>query len=230
MAKIHEEERIMDGQATGRVTVRQRLNGIRDVLERYPTGRFAEEKGNIIGYLNALDFNIPETGSLSPSNFDELTKLTYGQIIAQMKDVASRFTNAEMANIGKMVNAPNVMPDANAKIWAQTAALLDYDDKHYNDYLKWRTKNRDDPYPEVWNQEWRLDPNNNLDKMTKEKNNDIAPAGMTLPKSTTEFVHAKKYNFPADPKRKTFPEGGIMYWDNSKKLFVKTKPPAEESK
>jgi Chaperone of endosialidase len=225
MQDVFDEDAKLDDEAQSRAIAHQRSNAIKYVLEHFNTGRWATEKSNAVGYLNSVGFNIPESGSAAPSSLDELVKLANGQVFDMMKGVnASKFTNLELGNLGKTNVNPDIMPDANGKIWAQNDAMLDYLDHYYDARLNYRKNNPNDALIEQFNNGWRKKPENDLTQMVNEKAKDIAPAGMTMPKDPKNLIDGKKYNIPPDPNRKTLPEGGLMYWDAEKNKFVTTKP------
>jgi hypothetical protein len=149
---------------------------------------------------------------------DELAKLANGQVFDQMKATnASKFTNLELTGLEKAnVNALN-QPMANAKIWAQNDATLDYLDKFYQAHLGYRMANPDNAFPERFDNAWRLKPENDLNKLVADKNKDIAPLGMPIPSKLSELVDGKAYNFPPDPNRSKMKEGGKYYWDTKVK-------------
>ena len=222
MKGVFEEDAKLDEEAQARAIAHQRSNAIKYVLEHYETGRWAEQKANIIGYLQSAGFNI---NSKDASSLDELVKLANGQVFDMMKGVnASKFTNLEMGNLGKTNVNPNIMPDANGQIWAQNDAMLDYLDDYYAARMDFRKSHRDDPFVEYFSQDWRKDPKNDLTKRVNERAKEIAPAGMAVPKSADNLIDGRKYNIPPDPNRKMLPQGGMLYWDGKQGKFVQSKP------
>ena len=221
---IAAEDNVLAEAAKKRPEIRQSLNAIANIIERFETGRFAEQKAEIIGYLKGAGVPIDDKTASATTSLDELVKYANTQTLGQMKQLGNKFTNLEIGNIAKTVSGAPITPEANAEIVARALAVLDYEDNYWNDYLSWKhdkehPENLYDPFPDNnFDKKWLKEHEEDIGTFKDNHYKKIAPKGMALPPANDmeKWVDGKRYNIPGY---------GIRIWDaKSKTLKPEAKP------
>ena len=208
---IAADDNVLREAARKRPDIRQSLDAIAGILEKYSTGRFADTKAEIIGALQGAGVAIPKDIADRVTSLDELVKYANTQTLGQMKQLGNKFTNLELGNISKTVSGAPMTPEANAEIVARAKAILDYDDLYWNDYQDWKhasDKNLNDPFPENnFDKKWIKDHENTIDEIkTKHKHNIAAlvdPSQLPNPNDPSKWEDGQLYNWGK----------GVYRWD-----------------
>lgn len=199
--------------AVKRPKMRAALDAIAGLLEKFETGRFADIKADAVGYLVGLGVPIDPKVAQNTTSMDELIKYANTQTLAMMSQLGAKFTNMELSNISQTVSGPKITPEANAEIVASALAAADADDKIWNDYLTWREKNPNDPFPDAHFEKPWLEANKSfLSDRKKDYLKKIAPKGMQLPppNDPSKWVDGKRYNTPK----------GVFIWNAEKGRLI----------
>jgi hypothetical protein len=206
--KIGEDELKMSEDFKRRQVAASRVNGLLDILTKYETGKFAEQKGDIIGKLNALGIKVDPTVSANPANFEVFMKGAIKNVFDDLP--GGKILLAEIAGLSKANANAGMQPAANAKILGDALAAIRYEDKYVLDYAKWRSEhpNAYSPMDTIsFNNEWMK--KNNLDQFKKEVERTTGYVGQKLPTNLSEAVHGQAYYLP-DKK-------GVYFFDKNRK-------------
>lgn len=193
--KIGEEELKMADDYKRRQVASSRVTGLLDILTKYETGKFAEQKGDIIGKLNALGIKVDPTVSADPAKFEVFMKGAIKNVFDDLP--GGKILLAEIAGLSKANANAGMQPAANAKILGDALAAIKYEDKYTLDYAKWRSEhpNAYSPMDTIrFNEEWLK--NNNLNDYKKEVERTTGYVGQKLPANLNEAVHGKAYYLP----------------------------------
>jgi hypothetical protein len=152
--QIADNENQMLEQFQGRQIARQRLQDISKILETYQTGKFAEQKSELVSTLKSIGIPVPKSATANPAAFEQFMKDTTAGIFDQAKSLGGRILVTELAGLGKSNANPAMQPEANRAIIGQALGLLDYEDQHSRDYFDWKRQN---PYaydPSQFEMDW----------------------------------------------------------------------------
>jgi hypothetical protein len=224
--EIGKDELKMAEDYKKRQIVSSRINGLIDILSTYETGKFAEQKGDIIGKLNALGIQVPPSASADPAKFEIFTKSAIKNVFDDLP--GGKILLAEIAGLQKANSNAGMQPAANAKILGDAKATVEYENKYAMDYAKWRQENPNAYSPMDtlrFNSEWVK--NNNLDDYKKEAARHIGYVGQKLPETIQEGVHGQRYYVknPTDGKMGMFYLEKYQTPDGLQKArFVKNDP------
>jgi hypothetical protein len=127
--------------AVARQQVRSNLNALKQVLESYEPGRFAEQKAALVGALKSAGFNVDLGVTADPAKFEEFVKNAMGTVVQQAAAAGDTRLRSEFESILKANANPTLQPEANRAIIGKTLGLLDWEDKHFNDLTDWSEKN-----------------------------------------------------------------------------------------
>jgi hypothetical protein len=217
--KIINMDNEMDRDQTQRQVLRQRATALKDVLERFETGKFAEQKNELVAALRSAGFDIGNTDTMNVAEFQKLVKNSISQVYDQAKAIGNKVLVAEIQGLSKAVVSADLSPEANRSILAQLEGLLNYQDHHHKDYMLYRASNPDDINVSQFNEKWRRDKNNDLNDYVKDAERHIAPKGIIPDRDTSKLVSGQKYQT----------KQGVLYWDgklnDGKGGFTDAAPP-----
>ena len=136
---IAKDETKMVEQYQARQLSRQRLQTIAGILQTYQPGAFAQQKADLVAKLRGVGVPVPDTATANPAAFQEFTKNAIANIFNDVKSVGSgRVLVSEIEGLSKANANPDLQPAAAASIVGQGIGLLDYEDKHAEDYFAWK--------------------------------------------------------------------------------------------
>jgi hypothetical protein len=194
-AKIGEEELKMADDFRRREAASSRVNGLLDILTKYETGKFAEQKADIIGKLNGLGIRVDPTVSADPAKFEIFMKSAIKNVFDDLP--GGKILLAEIAGLSKANANPGMQAEANAKILGDAKAAINYENKYTLDYAKWRKANPNaySPFDTTgFNEQWLKQ--NKLDDFKKEAARNIGYVGQKLPTNLSEATHGQAYYLP----------------------------------
>jgi hypothetical protein len=206
--EIGKDELKMSADYKHRQVATSRVEGLLDIMSKYETGKFAEEKGNIIGKLNALGIKVSPTDTADPAKFEIFMKSAIKNVFDDLP--GGKILLAEIAGLSKANANAGMQPEANAKILGDALAAIKYEDKYTLDYAKWRAANPNaySPMDTIsFNEQWLKD--NNLNNFKKEVARTTGYIGQKLPSNLSEAVHGQAYYLPA--------MRGIYFFDKNRK-------------
>jgi len=219
MEEVMKNDSTMDEQQQQRQVLRQRATALKDVLEKFETGKFAEQKNELVAALKSAGFNIGDTDTMNVAEFQKLVKNSISQVYDQAKAIGNKVLVAEIQGLSKAVVAADLSPAANRSILAQLEGLINYQDHHHKDYMLHRMANPDDIHPEQFNEKWRRDKNNDLNDYVKDAERHMAPKGVLPDRDPSKLVSGQKYQT----------KQGMFYWDgklnDGKGGFTDAAPP-----
>lgn len=204
----------MANKNDARQELSNRLNSIADIMSHYETGAWDTHKADILKNLRALGFDIPQDKASAP--VQEIMKLAINQVYDQIKAVGGRPLVSEIEGMNKTVPTVGSDPDANRSILGYMKGMLDYEQKYYNDFMKYRQDNPEDPNIEQWQNNWVNKKENNPSKFVDAATRKMAPKGMTIP-APKDREENTLYNY----------HGNLVYWDKSKGQFYQLAQPTE---
>lgn len=182
VSAIRKDEGAMLDQFKQRQIARERMDALIDSLRVLQTGKFAERKGEIIAGLRSLGFDVPNTATANPAEFQKFVKNSTANIFDQVKAMGGKVLVSEITGLTKANANPELQPEANAALLGQAKGLIDYEDQHFKDYRNWRKSN-----PDAYNVQdigdfeigWLDD--NPLSKYVKEAEMSVGARGAPLP-------------------------------------------------
>ena len=138
---IAKNETEMVGQFQARQVARQRLQDLQSILQNYQTGAFSEEKSDLAAKLSAAGIPV-STGALdNAQKFQKFTKDATANLFDNVKTMGGRVLVSEIEGLKNANANADLQPAANAAIIGQGIGLLNYEDKHTNDYFAWKQQN-----------------------------------------------------------------------------------------
>jgi len=173
-----------------------RVNGLLDILTKYETGKFAEQKADIVGKLNSLGIQVDPTISADPAKFEIFMKSAIKNVFDDLP--GGKILLAEIAGLSKANANSSMQPEANAKILGDAKAAINYENKYTLDYAKWRSEHPTSYSPMdtiKFNEQWLKQ--NKLDDFKKEVARTIGYVGQKLPANLSEAKHGQAYYLPA---------------------------------
>jgi len=132
----------MGKQFQARQIVRERLGELRDIVQSYQTGHWAEQKAQFIARARALGLPVPNFDTANPAAFEQFIKNQTANIFDQVKAIGGRVLVSEIQGLSKANANPEMQPEANRAIIGQAIGLLNYEDKYFNDFTTWHRANQ----------------------------------------------------------------------------------------
>ena len=139
--EIAKGEMAMLDQFKGRQVMRERLDTMAEILSRYQPGKWAEQKASLINGLRSIGLPVSEENMRSAADFETFTKNATINMFGQVKDLGGKILATEIEGMKQANPSASLTPEANRAIIGQMRGLLDYEDKHYDDYSNWREQN-----------------------------------------------------------------------------------------
>lgn len=177
--KIAEDENNMVQTFQQRQIARERLQEIANLMRTYQTGEWAQQKADLVAKARALGIPVKDSDTANPAAFQQFLKNATASVFDQAKALGGRILVTEIAGLTKANANPEMQPEANRAIVGQALGLLDYEDKHFKDYMAWKRAN---PYaydPSQFEQNWVEQ--NPVAKYTKAAKAEIPAKGEQIP-------------------------------------------------
>ena len=193
--QIGTDELKMSTDFKARQVASSRIAGLLDILTKYETGKFAEQKADIIGKLNALGITVEPTQSADPAKFEVFMKGAIKNVFDDLP--GGKILLAEISGLSRANANAGMQAAANAKILGDALAAIRYEDKYVLDYAKWRSENPNaySPMDTIrFNQQWLKD--HDLSKFKKEVERTTGYVGQRIPTNLSEAVHGQAYYLP----------------------------------
>jgi len=224
---IRAEEQKMPADLQKRQISSSRIDGLLNILTKYETGKFAEQKADVIASLNGIGIKVEPTQSANKEEFEKFLKSSIKQVFDDLP--GGKILLAEIAGLTKANANPGMQPSSNAKILGDAKALINYEDQYTRDYALWRYKNPKAYSPmDVlrFNDEWLK--TNNLNDYKTEAARKIGYVGQKLPTKLSDAVNGQAYYVPSEKR--------TLYFDKTHKNangsfghFTDTDPLAKEA-
>jgi len=167
------------------VTARQQmltnLSHITDSLTNYKTGDFNAIKAEIAGKLRGIGFKVPDTASMSPTEFQTMLKSAYMAIINKGQEAGEHNTDALRQQIEHSLPNPEYQPEANKRLLSQMIGQLQWENKHGQELSQALGTNRQLD-TNAWNQEWTKNKENDLRHFQDQAYANLGVRGATPPK------------------------------------------------
>ena len=178
-----ENVKYFNDQATtdqARQQSRMQVNAIRDILENFEPGTFAEQKAHFAGVLRSL--GVPpekiQSATVNAPAFQEFTKDMMRGVFSDVAKIGGQLRVAELAGLEKASANPSLQPEANQKILSQALGVLNAEDQRFRDEQDARKKfgwnfDRSD-FQNKWHEQ-----NKDIGKFVSEAGKNIAVRGAT---------------------------------------------------
>lgn len=205
---VEENTKWMNEQADAQVRrdlLMSRTNELAKILETYETGRFAEQKANLVASLRAMGINVPVTATSDPAKFEQFVKNQINNVFDEVKSIGGQVRVAEIQGLQQAQAGPGMQPEANRAILGYTRGLLNWENKKFDDSVD-AIKNQgiNQFNRSEWMREWSKQ--NSLDKYIKEGKKTVAAMGAT-PQDASDLEEGQHYilkkgqfNVPSDGK------------------------------
>lgn len=184
--KIAEDENNMVQTFQQRQIARERLHEIANLMRTYQTGEWAQQKADLVAKARALGIPVKDSDTANPAAFQQFLKNATANVFDQAKALGGRILVTEIAGLTKANANPEMQPEANRAIVGQALGLLDYEDKHFKDYMAWKRAN---PYaydPSQFEQGWVEQ--NPVSKFTKAAKAEIPVKGEQIPAADQRVI------------------------------------------
>jgi hypothetical protein len=113
----------------------QRMTAIMSALKQYQSGAFASHLSDIRAGLKAAGINLPDSIAGNPAQAEIVLKNNFGAALQTMKSTGlTRWTQAELFSSQKNMANPDLQPEANLAIGAQTIGTLQWEQQMQRDY------------------------------------------------------------------------------------------------
>jgi hypothetical protein len=181
VSQIRKDEGAMLDQYKQRQIAKERMDALIDSLRVLETGKYAEKKAEVVAGLRSLGFEVPDTATANPAEFQKFVKNSTANIFDQVKAMGGKILVSEITGLTKANANPELQPEANAALLGQAKGLIDYEDQHFKDYRNWR-KNNPDAYnvQDIGDFEVEWMDGNPLSKYVKEAEMGIGARGAPL--------------------------------------------------
>jgi cell division septation protein DedD len=158
------------------------LNEMIDVYKNWQPGAYAPLEAKLDKYWPqwARDME-PESIKGAQSSYEKAGKEAMMNMFDQLKQIGGQIRVAEMDNLKRTLATSDMTPDSVRKILAQAKAFSESAQKYERDRVNWIEKNPDYTRNEFdkWNQEWLDSPENNIERLKKEKLKEVHVKGET---------------------------------------------------
>ena len=130
------------GQLASRAQSQQRLGDILNIMQTYTPGAFSKEKAQFQAALRATGIDVPDTPSMSASQYEELMKQSVKNVFSDVKDQGGgRILQSEIIGLTQANINPGLQPAAAAHLVGSGLGVINYLNKRDQDYAAWRQAN-----------------------------------------------------------------------------------------
>ena len=163
----------------------QRLNAIKAIMQKYPTGAWADHKAEIGAIMNQFGFPI-NVGD--PAAYQEFVKNSVGQTFDALGQLKGQPRNMEITGLGKTSPDPTNQPEANAQIIASITGRIHAGQQYAKDFLAWKNspEGKGAVSPADFKAQWQLD--HPIEGFVNNDLKNFAYAGQTLPPKAQRVV------------------------------------------
>ena len=176
--EMRKDERAMVDSFKQRQIAKERIDALTDSLRILQTGKFAEQKAEAVATLRSMGFDVPNAATANPAEFQKFIKNSTKNVFDEVKGLGGRILVSEIAGLTKANANPELQPEANAALLGQAKGLLDYEDRHFEDYSNWRKENPDAYDATDFERQWVK--TNPLSKFAKEAEMRVGARGAPL--------------------------------------------------
>jgi hypothetical protein len=178
---------------------RMQVNAIRDILENFEPGTFAEQKAHFAGVLRSLGFapDKIESATVNAPAFQEFTKDMMRGVFSDVAKIGGQLRVAELTGLEKASANPSLQPEANQKILSQALGVLNADDQRFKDEQEARKKLGWNFDRSSFQNQWH-EKNKDIGKFVSEAGKDIAVRGAT-PSDWNKLQTGQTYVVEPDP-------------------------------
>jgi hypothetical protein len=134
---------------------RANLVALADVLKQYESGRFAEQKSALVGALKSAGFDIDPGAAWESKDFEKFVKNSMGTVLAQAAGSGDERLKSAFESVLKANANAGLQPEANRSIIGKALGLLDWEDKHADEFTKWYGNNQLASDRTAFENEWR---------------------------------------------------------------------------
>ena len=173
-----------------RQVMRQQLDALRKVLDNYESGGLESRIQDVNKYLS--DLNLPTIGGNKRADYEKFMKEATATMLQATANMPASHgpTDALRESVSHTFVNPDLRPEANRQIIANTVALTDWSDKFYTDLTQQLEKT---PWLDTrrYFDDWQKA--NPLAKFTKQANKDISAKGQDVPKAMNDLEDGRRY-------------------------------------
>lgn len=113
-----------------------RNNELIKINKEFESGRFAEEKANIVASLRAVGINVPSTATANPEKFQEFIKNRINNVFDEVKAIGGQVRVAEITGLEAGQSGPMMESIANRAILGYNKGVLEWENKKFEDAVK----------------------------------------------------------------------------------------------
>lgn len=191
---VEQNTKWMNEQADAQVRrdlLMSRTNELANILETYETGRFAEQKANLVASLRAIGINVPPTATSDPAKFEQFIKNQINNVFDEVKAIGGQVRVAEIQGLQQAQAGPGMQPEANRAILGYTRGVLNWENKKFDDSVD---AIRDQGINRFNRAEWMRgwSKQNSLDNYIKDGKKSVAAMGAT-PQDAADLEEGQHY-------------------------------------
>jgi hypothetical protein len=193
-----------------------RIDGLLNILTKYETGSFEDQKTQLAKDLYALGISVPAENMKNATSFEQFTKGAIQQVFDSLP--GGKILLSEIQGLSKANANPGMLAASNAKILGDARALINWENKYSKDYLAWREANPNAYDPNQINKfaiSWSEKPENDLNRFKAEQARKIGYKGQQLPSKREDLQNGQAYYVPDDKSP------GVYFWDAKKPDLTK---------
>jgi len=193
-----------------------RIDGLLNILTKYETGSFEDQKTQLAKDFYALGISVPAENMRNATSFEQFTKGAIQQVFDSLP--GGKILLSEIQGLSKANANPGMLPASNAKILGDARALINWENKYAKDYMAWREANPNAYDPNQVNKfaiSWAEKPENNLNRFKAEETRKIGYKGQQLPNKQEDLQNGQAYYVPDDKSP------GVYFWDAKKPDLTK---------
>lgn len=179
-----------DAQAK-RDMLASRINQLSNILETYESGRFAEQKANLVASLKAMGINVPNFDTSNPAKFEEFVKNQINNVFDEVRSIGGQVRVAEIQGLQQAQAGPGMQPEANRAILGYSRGMLNWESKRFDDAVEAVDKGGIQNFNRAkWMREWSKA--NDLNEYVKKGKQSVAALGAT-PDTPTDLDEGQHY-------------------------------------
>jgi hypothetical protein len=122
-----------------------RLDRMLEIMQNFETGKWAEQKANLVAGMRSVGIDVPSTATANPEKFFEFVKNSTNAVFDQAKmlsqDGGGRILVTEIEGLKQASVNANATPESNRQLLARARAVLKFQDYYYDKYNEWRDEN-----------------------------------------------------------------------------------------
>lgn len=179
-----------DAQAK-RDMLSSRINQLANILETYESGRFAEQKANLVASLKAMGINVPNFDTSNPAKFEEFIKNQINNVFDEVRSIGGQVRVAEIQGLQQAQAGPGMQPEANRAILGYSRGMLNWENKRFDDAVDAVDKNGIQNFNRAkWMKEWSKA--NDLNDYVNKGKKSVAALGAT-PDNPADLEEGQHY-------------------------------------